>query len=393
MRAHHFSRLILATLAGATLFGGAYAATTIPPAATPMTPQAARMIITSKMLVSDVAMNLAHPTADLKASLQFGNNAPAAGRAIAFKVDGKPVGTAMTGPDGRATFNFAPAPAPMSGPHTWSASFDGDYQYSGSSANATLIVNKEAAQIVIDSATISWEQADYAHHVHFTGTLSGFADHNPIKADGLAVSIDGNVVEHVNTDAQGKFSGHAIIGSGNRVLQIAFPDNAKYGPTMEGKTLNVPGEKVYFWFTDGFGWVHDTSPYGFGDLKQPAQFSWYDCDYNKMGDAGTYLLDFATSAKIHVTKDNSPTGKPAANVPVSMIVEGKSSTQGTTNANGDVVMHYTPSGTTVQLKVESSDTTKFTGSGITQKFAVIPQPAVTPCKGGSSVRQFMIPNH
>ncbi len=392
MCAFHLSRAVAAAAAGLTLFSGAMAAN-VPTAPPQVVPNAVRLITPSKVLNSDVAMNLAHPSADLKASLSFGNNTPLAGRLINFKVDGKLVGSAPTGADGRATFNYAPATAPSSGSHMWTATFDGDGQYTGSSANATLIVNKEAAQIVIDAATVSWDQADYAHHVHFSGSLSGYADHSPIKADGLAVSVDGNLVEHVNSDAQGKFAGTIKIPSGNRVLQIEFQDNAKYGHTQEGKTLSVPPEKLYFWFPDGAGWVHDTSPYGFGDLKQPAQFAWYDCDYNKLGAAGTYMLDFATSATVHVTKDNSPSGKPAVGVKLDLLVEGSSNSPTTTNSNGDAVLHYTPAGASIQLKAEPSDTTMYSGSGNTQKFPVIPQPAVTPCKGGSSVRQFMLPIH
>ncbi len=349
----------------------------------------------SKLLASDAAMNLAQTGVELKASLYSSSSATLAARPIVFKVEGKIVGTMQTGADGRATFNYTPPAAPAAGSHTWTASFDGDNNYKSATANATLIVNKEASKLVIDSTNVTWDQVAFTHHVHFSGTLTGYADHGPIKVgDGISASIDGKKIENLKTDAQGRFEGEALsVPSGSRTLQIEFQGSTKYATSMDGKTFSVPPAKLYFWFPEGVGVLHDHSSYGLGDLQQPAKWIWMDCDYNKTSDAGTFMVTgYPTTVKVHVTKDNTSSGRPAGAVNVSLNFAGA----GKTDANGDAVLTYTlpTSGTgSVQLKAEPADSTQFAGSGVSAKYLYPPITPPDTCVGGSSHRQRLMPVH
>lgn len=359
-----------------------------------VTATVAPMAVPSKLLTSDAAMNLAHPSVELKASLYSNSSSPLAARPLVFKVDGKTVGTVQTGADGRATFNYSPVAAPAAGSYTWSASFEGDSTYKSSTSNATLIVNKQASTLVIDSSNITWDQQAFTHRVHFSGLLTGYADHDPIKADdGISASIDGKKIENLKTDAQGRFEGDAMgVPTGSRILQIEFQGNAKYANSMEGKTLTIPPSELYFWFPEGVGTLHDKSPYGFGDMPQPAHWITMDCSYNKTGDLGTFMVGgFPISVKVHVTKDNSASGRPASAVNTVLNFPGG---PGKTDANGDVVLTYTlpANGSTVQLRAYPTDS-MFTGSGLSSKYPYPPAQPADACIGGSSNRQYFMPVH
>ncbi|HJR45394.1 MAG TPA: Ig-like domain-containing protein, partial [Actinomycetota bacterium] len=66
---------------------------------------------------------------------ETGSAAPVAGEEIAFFADGAPLGTAVTGADGVAT--FTPARQEAAGHRTYRAEFAGDEAYEPSAAEAS----------------------------------------------------------------------------------------------------------------------------------------------------------------------------------------------------------------------------------------------------------------
>ncbi len=348
------------------------------------------MASTSKVEIRDVSMSLAHPSVDLKAGLYPGssqvtsfytNHPSMASRTIVFRVDGKVVGSAMTGADGTATFNYAPSVPPAAGSYAWTATFDGDGQYAGSSAKANLTVNKDAVLITLTSSGVAWNEAELAYHFDFGGVVTLAADGSPIKADGLTVSIDvkdplhpipwfsntgilSNMEARVNTDAQGRFAGKIVVPPGKSSLRIELQEDAKHAHSVLTKALSNPPATLYFWFTNGMGVIHDNTPYlGLANQQQPFSFSWADCNYKKIRSAGNFILsNVQTTVTVHVTLDASPTGRPAGGFYI-LMGTGQDESGATTDKNGDAVFTYVPHPGFVQLELKPDPTTgMYTGS-------------------------------
>lgn len=181
----------------------------------------------------------------LKAYLyRLPDKAWAKGGWVTFKVDGSPVGGALTDPDGQAVDSVkVPKPA---GPHTLTAEFAGDTHYAPSSGSATLTALYVVTKLYTVDRTAAIESAAYLKAYLYRKDSS-----KVIPGKSIEFLVDGSPVGTAVT----KSTGEALVlytvpmgdGAGTRALAARFAGDDGYGAGSDTKTLTVQKASLYIW--------------------------------------------------------------------------------------------------------------------------------------------------
>ncbi|MBM3494508.1 MAG: Ig-like domain repeat protein, partial [Armatimonadetes bacterium] len=160
------------------------------------------------------------------------------GKTLTFKVDGSPVGTAVTGADGAATLPLTiPEGFPI-GDHVITASFAFDGTYRPSEGTGTGSVAKADTAIVADDKT-----AKIGATVALTATLTRVHDGAPVVGRTVAFKIDATDVGTDATDAAGVATVNYVVpegaGVGTRTITAEFAGDGDYNPATDDAVLTV----------------------------------------------------------------------------------------------------------------------------------------------------------
>lgn len=207
-----------------------------PPGGMVASPTATLAAVIAKMVVPDVAVNLANPKVDLKATLTSATG-PMAYKTLIYWVDGRIVGDKLTGADGAATFSFN-AEGLSAGNHALTVVFEGDGQYAKAQGKANLIVNKAAAKMNITGFSTKWVIGHWTGTpewvLYSEGTLEGL-DGKPISGNGtLRILVDGQVAKGANAKSStmdvknGQFSDIVDLTSAPHTITYEFTGTEKY---------------------------------------------------------------------------------------------------------------------------------------------------------------------
>jgi hypothetical protein len=186
----------------------------------------------------------------LSATLQNGDGAPLADRALWFRVGNASL-PAVTGSDGQATVLFPLQQLP--GNYILSVAFEGDASYAASSATRSFTLNKQPTSLLISPQALTFEEGSAGSvQARLLDNAGSGVRHKSIlfviRDESGAVRFSRTVITDFRGEATLALS-DALLARGDYTLQVYFGgnsplagltlDDARYSPSTAGSSIVV----------------------------------------------------------------------------------------------------------------------------------------------------------
>jgi len=205
-----------------------------------ITKQIAIKILT-QLQVGNVT-GLTGDTANLTATLTYGNGTPIPNEPVTFKVNNTIVGTATTDTNGTATYTYTIPTDTTPGPYVITADFPGDSDYDVSSGTGTLNV------VSLTNLTVTNITSHPGSTTNLTATLTTTTG-SPVPNKTITFKVNSTTVGTATTDTNGIATYTYTIPTdttpGQYIVTAYFPGDSDYITSNSTGTLNVGLLNVY----------------------------------------------------------------------------------------------------------------------------------------------------
>lgn len=200
-------------------------------------------------------------TVPLKATLRTKrDDKPLAGKTLHFKVAGKAVGSAVTGPSGEAKVDYAVPSSPPPGAAPMEIHFSGDADSMPYSATASFGTIKSSTKIAFEPNP----HINEGETARFRGSLVRITDKKGLDGRELTMTVNGDYAGKVKTE-DGRFTlAYHVVKNfpPKATVHARFEGDGLYNPTAATMAFDVknPVKTVYLTWPKAEGKVGESIP-------------------------------------------------------------------------------------------------------------------------------------